>query len=268
MKFDQLHKLEADYFEPMAIGADDKKRRRELAELLLDALLYFFAVYEVHSSHNGTLEKALYEQLLADRISDAVSQTTGIDAEISNHIRTLAIEVVDTTFKNAKKNDESEQERENKNADEDIDSILEYEESLAPSSPPTSDSYPQELDEFESELVKESEEDDRWLANEEKDEPDYWLSYRRALNIAYSEANTFFNYTDYVEAKDLGRTKKTWLTMLDDKVRDTHEEIEGVTIGIDELFQVGNSQMKFPHDWTTNPDPKEVINCRCAVEYK
>ena len=47
----------------------------------------------------------------------------------------------------------------------------------------------------------------------------------------------------------------------------SHEEAEGQTIGIDEYFQIGNSQLLFPHDWSASPDPKETINCRCAVEY-
>ena len=263
MKFDELHKFEV-YFEPMAIGVDDKERRRELADLLTDAFLYFFAVYEVHDAHNGMLEKALYEQLLADRVSEAVSQVTGIDANISNHIRALAKEVVDVTFRNAKKDDEETEKR--KKTDDDISDDLEseFEESPVPPLSPSGDSHIQEFEDirFEDEAEYES------LTDGEKEPGDYWLSYKRALSIAYNEANTFLNYTDYVEAKDLGRTKKTWLTMNDPKVRDTHEEIEGVTVGIDEKFIVGNSEMLFPHDWTSNPDPKEVINCRCAVEYK
>ena len=78
MKFDELNILD-DYFEPMAISVDDKRRRRELANLLTDAFLYFFSVVEVHRSHKSQLEKALYEQLLSDKVSDAVSKVTGID---------------------------------------------------------------------------------------------------------------------------------------------------------------------------------------------
>ena len=222
--FDELNRLE-DYFEPMAISVSDKERRRELADLLTDAFLYFFSVYEVHVKYNRLLEKAMYEQLLADKVSDAVSKVTGIDSYMSDHIREMAKEVVNTTYKNAPHN---------------------------PSDSPkatTSDGF----------LL---------TNNANSSESEYWLSYRRADDIAKTETNTFLNYTDYLDAKDRGYTKKTWLTMLDTKVRNTHEEIEGQTIGIDEYFTVGNSLMRFPHDLSGSPDPKEVINCRCAVDYR
>lgn len=259
MKFDELNILRDYYFEPMAISADDKQRRRELADLLTDAFLYFFSVFEVHKQYNRVLEKALYEQLLADRIADAVAKVTGIDGYISNHIRTLAKEVVDTTYRHAdiKKDRQTplfilkEQQ-----------TALENQEPLgSPSMPSGSPVH----DIFE----KEGEDDiEQMMGEETNDDDGYWLSLKRAMNIAYNETNTFLNYTDYVDAKEQGRTKKTWLTMLDDKVRDTHEEMEGQTVGIDEFFTVGNSLMKFPHDLSEGPDPKEIINCRCAVEYK
>lgn len=256
MKFDELNKLEDyDYFEPMAINEDDKARRRELADLLIDVFIYFFSVYEVHRMHNSMLEKALYEQLLTDRISDAVSKVTGIDEYISNHIRTLSKEVVDTTFKNAGK----------EKSDTDITNAHKTNPFSTSFSTPSISSRSESLDSPFSVQTSDSH------VREDEDgnaKSDYWLSYERASNIANSETNTFLNYTDFVEAKERGYTHKSWLTMLDNKVRDTHEEVEGQTIGIDEPFHVGNSEMRFPHDLALSPDPKEVINCRCAVEYK
>lgn len=273
MKFDELNILD-DYFEPMAISADDKKRRRELANLLTDAFLYFFSVVEVHRSHKSQLEKALYEQLLSDKVSDAVSKVTGIDSEISNHIRTLSKEVVNTTFNHIDLKPQVGQRltptptitNAKSNTDNDFFSALIYdsEESLdSPLENVSSDSHFAEEDALISEEADEVED---VMGDEAKSE--YWLSINRAISIANNEANTIFNYTSYVDAKDLGRTQKTWLTMLDKKVRDTHEELEGQTIGIDDYFQVGNSQMLFPLDWSMSPNPRETINCRCAVEYK
>ena len=37
---------------------------------------------------------------------------------------------------------------------------------------------------------------------------------------------------------------------------------------IDGLFFVGNSKMRFPKDYLYDPEPNEVINCRCSCEYK
>lgn len=261
LNIDELHRLEPDYFEPMAISVDDKERRRKLADLLTDAFLYFFSVYDVYGRHNKAMDKSMYEKVLADKVSDAVSNVTGIDSEISKHIRALSKDVVNTTFKNA-------------NNDSDSDSGTEIRRSpMIKNSPKGTDhektfstALPHNNGSSETPLSNNQPGDPPFQNDEDKS--DYWLSLDRATNIAQSEANTFLNYSDYVDAKDRGYTQKTWLTMLDDRVRDSHEEIEGQTVGIDETFKVGTSEMRFPHDWTLSPDPKEVINCRCAVDYK
>ena len=103
------------------------------------------------------------------------------------------------------------------------------------------------------------------------DEPEptaYWTSANRAQIIAENEANAFENYNEYKQAKSRGYTKKRWLTELDDKVRMTHTLVEGKTVDIDGLFLVGDSYMRFPHDTEYDPDPNEVINCRCACVYE
>lgn len=256
MRFDELNRLEEDYFEPMAISTEDKARRRELAGLLIDALVYFFALYDVHRQHDSLLDKASYEQLLSNTISDAVSKVTGIDAYISNHIRTLSKEVVETTIKHVDKNTDSHVGQPSPKSEEHFIALDVYEESsVTPLS--AGDSHFQVVPDEDE--VEEIIEDDATTY--------YWLSVRRAINIAQNESNTFLNYTDFMEAKDRGCTQKSWMTMMDDKVRDTHEEAEGELVGIDDYFVVGNSEMRFPHDLSMSPDPKEVINCRCSVEY-
>lgn len=82
----------------------------------------------------------------------------------------------------------------------------------------------------------------------------------RAVNAAKSESNVINNYRDYSQNK--GKTKKTWVTMLDDRVRDSHVVMEGKTIGIDDIFIVGTSKLRFPCDTMYDPDPSEIINCR------
>ena len=268
LKFDRLNRLEdeKDYFEPMAISTDDKEQRRALAGLLADVFIYFFALYDVHRQYDNLLDKAKYDQLLADRISDAVSKVTGIDAYISNHIRTLADEVVDTTLKNANKKNTTTQVRvtppDNITLFSDLDNA---EESLDSPITTTSDSHIQA--DGDADVIGEDDDEVEEMMEREA-VYNYWLSINRAINIAQNEANTILNYTNYMDAKDRGCQFKTWLTMLDNKVRDTHEEIEGQKIGIDEYFVVGNSQMRFPHDLELAPDPEEVINCRCAVDYE
>lgn len=268
MKFDELNILN-DYFEPMAISIEDKRRRRELRDYLIDAFLYFFSVYEVHLMHNSMLEKALYEQLLADKISDAVSKVTGIDGEMSNHIRELSREVVNTTYTHVDRNkSKSDPQIRQSSPLTDDDSQTAFINSEGPLNYKTPDSAISGSHFGEDDALISEDDDEVEEIMEREAIADYWLSISRAINIAQNEANTFLNYTDFLEAKDKGRTTKTWLAMPDNKVRETHLEAEGQTVGIDEYFQVGNSQMRFPHDWEMSPDPNEIINCRCAVEYK
>lgn len=258
MKFDELHKL--DYFGPMAISEEDKDKRRELADLLTDVFLYFFATYDVYQQYNKMLERAEYESLLNDRISDAVSKVTGIDAEMSNHIRQLSKEIIDTTIKHTKIDN-------NSNPDTPLSHLNSFGTSSSrPELLETPDTSGNSHIDDENQLISKEADEVEDIMGEEAT-TDYWLSIHRAINIAQNEANTFMNYSDFVNAKNKGYTHKTWLTMLDKLVRDTHEEVEGVTIGIDEYFVVGNSEMRFPHDWELAPDPKETVNCRCAIDY-
>lgn len=63
--------------------------------------------------------------------------------------------------------------------------------------------------------------------------------------------------------------KKTWQTVGDDKVRDTHKDINGTTISLNEPFVLSSgSRLKFPRDETFNPSLGDVINCRCSVVYE
>lgn len=97
---------------------------------------------------------------------------------------------------------------------------------------------------------------------------EYFTSVERAANVAVNESNLIYGHEELQQAIDLGYTRKTWRTENDLRVRQTHSEIEGRTIPIDEPFLVGDSLMLFPKDqYTYNADPKEVVNCRCVCEY-
>lgn len=97
---------------------------------------------------------------------------------------------------------------------------------------------------------------------------EYYLSQQRAVYVAENEANTYHNYTEYQEAVTGEKKYKRWLGILDDKQRETHKEVTGDVIPIDNLFQVGNAQMRYPKDFEmANGYPEEIVNCRCSVEY-
>lgn len=90
---------------------------------------------------------------------------------------------------------------------------------------------------------------------------------KRATLIAETETNVSKNTEQYVKAIADGKTKKTWITMRDDRVRKSHIPMEGQTIKSDDLFNVNGSLMRYPCDDEYGANPKEIIDCRCVVEY-
>lgn len=93
----------------------------------------------------------------------------------------------------------------------------------------------------------------------------FFVSDERATALAENETNVFSNTLRENRAVRRGLTHKTWVTEGDNKVRDTHSEVDGKTIGIDEMFEVGDSLMRFPCD--PNGSVGEIANCRCVCEY-
>ncbi|MBR1631347.1 MAG: hypothetical protein IJ680_05780 [Paludibacteraceae bacterium] len=96
---------------------------------------------------------------------------------------------------------------------------------------------------------------------------DWYTSEDRAMFLAENEANTIANYEDLMDAIDAGYTTKTWVTMADRKVRETHRDLEGVTISIFEPFDVGGYQMMVPKDDSMGAGPEEIVNCRCSLAW-
>ena len=104
--------------------------------------------------------------------------------------------------------------------------------------------------------------------NTEKNLDDaYFFSEDRAEGVAENQTNGVANCEEFFDADANGATTKTWRTMLDNKVRDTHQEMEGVTIPAGEVFTVGDSEMLYPGDDSFGADASELANCRCTVEY-
>lgn len=97
------------------------------------------------------------------------------------------------------------------------------------------------------------------------DDP-YFTSRDRAVVIAQNEANTAFNQKDYDSAVASGKKYKTWRAELDDRTRLDHAMTDGVKIPINEMFHVGEDDMRFPHDWQASPE--NIVNCRCTCTYE
>lgn len=96
---------------------------------------------------------------------------------------------------------------------------------------------------------------------------EYYLSKDRAKFISECEANTSLNYKEYTDAIKAGKTHKTWKDIGDKRERKTHLEVGGTTIPIRELFAVGDSLMLFPKDSSAGAASKEIVNCRCSIQY-
>lgn len=96
---------------------------------------------------------------------------------------------------------------------------------------------------------------------------EYYSSDKRALGIAVNESNSIMNYEELAEAIEKGYTRKTWVTMKDNKVRDSHKGLEGKTIPITEYFEVGNSLLLFPRDEENCDDMNDISNCRCNLKF-
>jgi HK97 family phage portal protein len=85
----------------------------------------------------------------------------------------------------------------------------------------------------------------------------------RSETIARTETISATNYAGLEAAKQVGITKKQWLTSADERVRPTHAAADGQIRNIDEPFNVGNDELMFPGD--KNGSPEEIINCRCTI---
>lgn len=85
--------------------------------------------------------------------------------------------------------------------------------------------------------------------------------------IAETDATRIYNQgaVDAVVANGLeGSTYKRWRTMQDDRVRDTHDYLEGMVVPFSErFFTYDNDSAEFPGGFTL---PENNINCRCVVE--
>ncbi|MDT4368515.1 phage minor head protein [Blautia faecis] len=96
---------------------------------------------------------------------------------------------------------------------------------------------------------------------------EYYLSRDRAMFISECEANTSLNYKEYTDAIKSGKKYKTWKDIGDKRERRTHLEVGGTTIPIKELFAVVDSLMLFAKDTSHGASSKEIVNCRCSIQY-
>lgn len=85
------------------------------------------------------------------------------------------------------------------------------------------------------------------------------------LRIIETESHRDYNTGVYDAAVESGdpTLMKTWETMKDDRVRDSHRYLDGLKVGINDRFYTddGDSAL-YPGDFD---DPAQNINCRCFL---
>lgn len=84
--------------------------------------------------------------------------------------------------------------------------------------------------------------------------------------VIETESHRVFETAKYDTAVGSGMPlRKRWDTMMDDRVRDTHSFIEGVSVPLDAMFYTydGDSAL-FPGGFSL---PQNNVNCRCTITY-
>ena len=94
------------------------------------------------------------------------------------------------------------------------------------------------------------------------------LSDVRSYLIARTETGASVNFGQMATYQATGIEKKEWISTLDDRTRDSHILMNGITANIDETFEVENTEggvdnMLYPSD--PNGSAGNVCNCRCVV---
>lgn len=100
-----------------------------------------------------------------------------------------------------------------------------------------------------------------------RDRAEEWLDNGTAydlLRLIDTESVRDYNtgVTDAGNASGIPGLKKRWNTQLDWRVRDAHMELEGQTVGIDDLFYVADDSAYGPGGFE---DPALNVNCRCYL---
>lgn len=91
-------------------------------------------------------------------------------------------------------------------------------------------------------------------------------SASRALTIARTETGRASSATMHNVAKSMNvEMTKTWVASKSGSTRRWHQDVDGQTVGLDEMFIVDGEHLKYPRD--SSGSAGNTINCRCVVKY-
>jgi SPP1 gp7 family putative phage head morphogenesis protein len=85
----------------------------------------------------------------------------------------------------------------------------------------------------------------------------------KAMRVARTEVSAAAGFGQREAAKQSGVVEeKMWISSRDDRVRDSHNKIDGETMPLDEPYSNG---LMYPGD--PSGDPSESIQCRCVEKF-
>lgn len=86
---------------------------------------------------------------------------------------------------------------------------------------------------------------------------------RQASDMA-ADAESLGRLDSFSRVEDEGfQIKKKWVATLDNRTRESHADLDGVVIDLDDEFLDGLSRPRDP-----NGAPEEIYNCRCTLAYE
>lgn len=98
-----------------------------------------------------------------------------------------------------------------------------------------------------------------------EDDP-YFYSKDRARVIAENESNVIWSHTEYEDAVK-NKSYKRWRTIMDNHERDSHAEVNGVVMPINEPFVLQGGLMMYARDDSLGASDEEILGCRCGIEF-
>lgn len=205
MTWDELNELVGyevsepfdEYFAPMQISEEQKRKRVELAEELDAVFIALLSEYFYADQLDAVVASDIY-----DRTREAYLLAIGTAVEVDDYLYNHGVEVIAST----------------------IEVLLRH------------------------------------------DEEPYYFSKDRARAIAENESNSVWNHTEYEDAVK-NKKYKTWRTVMDNRVRDTHVEMNGVTIPINDVFHLQGGDCYYPRSDELGMDDSEICGCRCSLSF-
>lgn len=118
-------------------------------------------------------------------------------------------------------------------------------------------------DEYLVKVIEKKVADETWKERIEKYAP--VGDIEEIVRVIETDGHRIYSDSKQHTATKSGATKKKWLTMRDESVRETHSYLEGMTIDINDRFYTfdGDSALQ-PGDFTL---AENNVNCRCVLSY-